>query len=703
MKVKAANQSDRSDLSKDVVVAQEKQEENKKASKGFAGLESLVSDLEIPSASTENNEISHASVITEASTPRAAPLSTESRSIPSGQKTADRTSGVAGSKWILGILSIAVVVLGVGVTSKNPTLPSSTPAPTSSPPVSAPAQSRPSSIERTSKPVSPKFNEFPSVAYAGPRAAVALATPFDRMFRTRIRQTQSEDINFAGEYVLTTWGCGTTCSTGVAVSARTGRVIELPGTICCWKGSGNNIIFRKDSRLLVLAGLINEQGQHGTHFYELRDNQFFHIKTVGFDDTAVDLVNRGIQEARDDSPHNPDPVPTSKKKASSPQESTPPIGQNNLLSIPQIRYCLAEDIRMDAAKAVLNNYSDSDVDRFNEMVADYNSRCGSFRYRSGSLESARRDVEPYRSALQGEGRSRFARSPSPGVLSAPAPTRAAPDETVRVVQQKLNELGYNAGPADGLMGKGTRAAIIAFQRDTGLNPDGLPTSALLQHLLAKRQSGARQTPPAITPLSPSTSAAPPAAIPSQRAPFSQEQTTVSADERSAIERTCDSARQYSGPSAYQACLAREMASLKSAGGRPDMSLATDSERSSIERACDSARQYSGPGAYYNCLNRELSSLSASRGRPDISRSTAFEQAAIERACDSARQYSGPGAYYNCLNREISSLRSSGGAPDFSNLTPAATAAVERACESSRQYSGPGTYYNCLRRELGKAG
>src|SRR3546814_16602388 len=85
--------------------------------------------------------------------------------------------------------------------------------------------------------------------------------------------------------------------------------------------------------------------------------------------------------------------------------------------------------------------------RFNAMVADYNSRCGRFRYRSGALERARRDVEPYRGQLQAEGRSRFARGPSTGSLSAPAPApapapaRPAPDATVQAIQRKLNELG----------------------------------------------------------------------------------------------------------------------------------------------------------------------------------------------------------------------------------------------------------------------
>lgn len=167
---------------------------------------------------------------------------------------------------------------------------------------------------------------------------------------------------------------------------------------------------------------------------------------------------------------------------SRPQESMPPVGQDLVFSTAQIRYCLAEDIRMESAKSALNNYIESDVDRFNALAADYNSRCGNFRYRSGALESARRDVEPYRSQFQSEGRSRFVRSPSTGSLSVPAPSRPAPNATVQAIQHKLNELGYDAGTADGLMGRGTRSAVIAFQQDRGLAATGVADQALLLQL-----------------------------------------------------------------------------------------------------------------------------------------------------------------------------------------------------------------------------
>jgi hypothetical protein len=55
---------------------------------------------------------------------------------------------------------------------------------------------------------------------------------------------------------------------------------------------------------------------------------------------------------------------------SRPEEARPPVGQNLVFSPAQIRFCLAEDIRMEGAKSTVDNYSGSDVDRFNAMVAD---------------------------------------------------------------------------------------------------------------------------------------------------------------------------------------------------------------------------------------------------------------------------------------------------------------------------------------------
>ncbi|MDX1296857.1 MAG: peptidoglycan-binding domain-containing protein [Pseudomonas sp.] len=56
--------------------------------------------------------------------------------------------------------------------------------------------------------------------------------------------------------------------------------------------------------------------------------------------------------------------------------------------------------------------------------------------------------------------------------------------TVLEVQRELNDRGYSAGLADGLMGARTRAAILAYQRSHGLLDDGNVSSTLLTHLRA---------------------------------------------------------------------------------------------------------------------------------------------------------------------------------------------------------------------------
>jgi hypothetical protein len=58
-------------------------------------------------------------------------------------------------------------------------------------------------------------------------------------------------------------------------------------------------------------------------------------------------------------------------------------------------------------------------------------------------------------------------------------------ETIRSVQRRLNQLGYRAGPEDGIMGPRTRGAISAYQRKMGMQPDGKLTPDLVNHLMAE--------------------------------------------------------------------------------------------------------------------------------------------------------------------------------------------------------------------------
>lgn len=89
------------------------------------------------------------------------------------------------------------------------------------------------------------------------------------------------------------------------------------------------------------------------------------------------------------------------------EEEKPPVGVDLVFNSAQIRYCLSEDIRLTAAKQVVDHYVPSEIDQFNLMVDDYNIRCSSFRYLPSTLDRVRASVESNRSNLEGQGKARF--------------------------------------------------------------------------------------------------------------------------------------------------------------------------------------------------------------------------------------------------------------------------------------------------------
>ncbi len=83
------------------------------------------------------------------------------------------------------------------------------------------------------------------------------------------------------------------------------------------------------------------------------------------------------------------------------------MGTGLMLSPNQIRYCVAEDIRIDGARSALNQERSYEVNRLNGMITDYNNKCANFRYRSGTLQRVRSEVEASRNILWAAGVARF--------------------------------------------------------------------------------------------------------------------------------------------------------------------------------------------------------------------------------------------------------------------------------------------------------
>jgi len=127
---------------------------------------------------------------------------------------------------------------------------------------------RPSDIPKDA----PRFNDYPADPYSGPNAAPdVLRDPRSRMYRTQLRGWAKEKPNFAGHYILATWGCGTGCTQIAVIDALTGKVFHPSGA------RTNSVVdvhdellieedpsprradfgalrYRVDSRLLVLIG-----------------------------------------------------------------------------------------------------------------------------------------------------------------------------------------------------------------------------------------------------------------------------------------------------------------------------------------------------------------------------------------------------------------------------------------------------------------
>ncbi len=83
-----------------------------------------------------------------------------------------------------------------------------------------------------------------------------------------------QPVNFAGHYVLTSIGCGAGCVQVAAIDAGTGAVAWLPKTVCCWPlALTDPLEYRRDSRLLIVYGALNEKGS-GAHAFVFDGRRF---------------------------------------------------------------------------------------------------------------------------------------------------------------------------------------------------------------------------------------------------------------------------------------------------------------------------------------------------------------------------------------------------------------------------------------------
>jgi len=123
----------------------------------------------------------------------------------------------------------------------------------------------------------PSFTQYPATPLYEGKAADVVLSDETRAFRTRLQEAVQQPANFAGEYVLTRWGCGAGCVAGAVVSRKTGMVSLLPSVLHVRNAGEHALQFRADSRLLVMHGAFREGGVSADHFYLYRDGMFIAV------------------------------------------------------------------------------------------------------------------------------------------------------------------------------------------------------------------------------------------------------------------------------------------------------------------------------------------------------------------------------------------------------------------------------------------
>ena len=93
-------------------------------------------------------------------------------------------------------------------------------------------------------------------------------------YRTVITEKYNElEVNFASYYVITTWGCGSGCVTGVMVDIRDGFVHSMPEDKE-WGGNGTYIESKKESKILktVAVAQSSEEVEESRKYWEWNED-----------------------------------------------------------------------------------------------------------------------------------------------------------------------------------------------------------------------------------------------------------------------------------------------------------------------------------------------------------------------------------------------------------------------------------------------
>lgn len=130
----------------------------------------------------------------------------------------------------------------------------------------------------------PKFSEHKIILKKYPNNTLKANNSLKntKQFKTVLKGYLQGQPNYAGKYIIATWGCGSSCLRHAIINKNTGYVFwpeEIYVTFNLFKCDKNTLEFREDSNLLIL----NTPDLHGKviqKFYLWKNEKFTSIKTA---------------------------------------------------------------------------------------------------------------------------------------------------------------------------------------------------------------------------------------------------------------------------------------------------------------------------------------------------------------------------------------------------------------------------------------
>lgn len=133
----------------------------------------------------------------------------------------------------------------------------------------------------------PTFKQYPATMQKATAKKVNLAgNRSARMFRTNLKRSLAKGVNFAGRYIISTWGCGTDCIMSGIIDGRTGNVFfpqQLEGVSVGFGelSDEERLEFKKNSRLLIVRGRSGEDSKkYGVAYYRWNGSTLALLKFV---------------------------------------------------------------------------------------------------------------------------------------------------------------------------------------------------------------------------------------------------------------------------------------------------------------------------------------------------------------------------------------------------------------------------------------